>query len=37
MLVPGVECLPVLQGALLVGVVTLQAVREAHLGLQDVA
>jgi CBS-domain-containing membrane protein len=37
MLVHGVECLPVLQGALLVGVVTMQAVREADLGLQDVA
>jgi CBS domain-containing protein len=37
MLVNGVECLPVQQGALLVGLVTLQAVREAQLGLQDVA
>jgi Mg/Co/Ni transporter MgtE len=37
MLVHGVECLPVLQGALLVGVVTLDAVRAADLGLQDVA
>ncbi len=37
MLVQGVECLPVLQGALLVGVVTMDAVREANLGLQDVA
>jgi CBS domain-containing protein len=37
MLVNGVECLPVLQGALLVGMVTMQAVREAQLGLQDVA
>jgi signal-transduction protein with cAMP-binding, CBS, and nucleotidyltransferase domain len=37
MLVNGVECLPVQQGALLVGLVSLQSVREAQLGLQDVA
>jgi CBS domain-containing protein len=37
MLVNGVECLPVLQGALLVGLVTMESVRDAQLGLQDVA
>jgi Mg/Co/Ni transporter MgtE len=37
MLVHGVECLPVLEGALLVGMVTLESVRDAGLGVQEVA
>ncbi len=37
MMVVGVQCLPVMEGALLVGLVTLDAVREAGLGLQDAA
>jgi CBS domain-containing protein len=37
MLVHGVECLPVLEGALLVGLVTMDAVRDAGLGVQEVA
>ena len=37
MLVHGVECLPVLEGALLVGLVTLESVRDAGLGVQEVA
>jgi CBS domain-containing protein len=37
MLVHGVECLPVFEGALLVGLLTLEAVRDAGLGVQEVA
>jgi Mg/Co/Ni transporter MgtE len=37
MMVVGAQCLPVLQGALLVGIVTLDAVRPVGLGLQDAA
>jgi Mg/Co/Ni transporter MgtE len=37
MMVVGAECLPVLEGALLVGIVTLDAVRAVGLGFQDAA